>query len=87
VSPEIGKPKSVWGSPNSACVPGNPHAVRVPRQRTQSLGLWVAQGDKRLDRSWERETIKDQRPTAVVGRVIWEIPVEIAAGPAAEARK
>jgi len=68
-------------------VPGNPHAVRVPRQRTQSLGLWVAQGDKRLDRSWERETIKDQRPTAVVGRVIWEISVEIAAGPPAEASK
>jgi hypothetical protein len=31
-------------------------------------------GEKRLAGSGQRETIKDQRPTAVVGRVIWGIP-------------
>ena len=37
---------------------------------------WLG-GEKRLAGSWKRETIKDQRPTAVVGRVIWEIPGEM----------
>ena len=33
-------------------------------------------GEKRFAGSWKRETIKDRRPTAFVGRVIREIPVD-----------
>ena len=32
---------------------------------------------KALDTIWRREIIRDQRPTAVVGRITWEIPVEM----------
>ena len=33
------------------------------------------EAQKTLDTAWRREIITDQRPTAVVGRIIWEIPV------------
>jgi len=33
------------------------------------------EAQRTLDTAWRRDTITDQRPTAVVGRIIWEIPV------------
>jgi len=32
------------------------------------LGLWVAQGDKRLDTSWRQEIIAEDRLTMAVGQ-------------------
>jgi hypothetical protein len=37
-------------------------------------GSGIGVGRKRLAGSWQGETIKDQRATTVVGRVLWGMP-------------